>query len=420
MVVQHNLSSMNTNRQLNISDNIKAASSEKLASGYRINRAADDAAGLSISEKLRWQIRGLNTASRNISDGISLIQVADGALAESHAILQRMNELSVQAANDTNTSIDRAAIQSEINEITKELDRIATGTTFNGEIYPLYGKGIQLPDGIGVTDITVVNNSQGTVTCDGVVYNPGDTFTVKNVLSIMKAPDYSNMSEAAIYFSHNGGSGRGYTTSNIFTVDEISTTPPVNYDIKYSKLSDVKVDDNGYLYADSLSSSNSRFYMGQRQFVIVQNPTPANLDAAGIYKAGSADEPINIQAGSLSGQAVEIPLVDASAAALGVTSLDVTSFQSAGDAIDTIAGAIEKVSKYRSQFGAIQNRLEHSKSNVENTAENTQNAESRIRDTDIADEMVKFSTASIISQSAQSMLTQANQQPQGVLSLLSQ
>ena len=416
MVVQHNLSSMNTNRQLNISDNIKAASSEKLASGYRINRAADDAAGLSISEKLRWQIRGLNTASRNISDDISLIQVADGALAESHAILQRMNELSVQAANDTNTSIDRAAIQSEINEITKELDRIATGTTFNGEIYPLYGNGIQYPDASGVIDITVVNNSPGTVTCDGVVYNPGDVFTVKNVLSILKAPDYKDLSDAAIFQTAANGNGAGYSSSTIFTVD--SNSPHTQ--ITYSKLSDVKVDENGYLYADSLPYNDRRYYMGPRQFLPYNPQTPDNLEANGVFKAIPADEPINIQAGSLSGQAVELPLVDASAAALGVTSLDVTSFQSAGDAIDTIAGAIEKVSKYRSQFGAIQNRLEHSKSNVENTAENTQNAESRIRDTDIADEMVKFSTASIISQSAQSMLTQANQQPQGVLSLLSQ
>lgn len=415
MVVQHNLSSMNTNRQLNINDNIKAASSQKLASGYRINRAADDAAGLSISEKLRWQIRGLTTASRNISDGISLIQVADGALAESHAILQRMNELSVQAANDTNTSIDRAAIQSEINEITKELDRIATGTTFNGAIYPLYGKGIQLPDAIGVADITVVNNSQGTVTCDGVVYNPGDVFTVKNVLSILRLPDYKDLSCAAIYQSGTQGNS-GYSSSNIFTIESNS----LHTQITYSKLSDVKVDENGYLYADCLSSSKIRYYMGPRQFLPYNPHTPDNLDANGVYKAIPADKPINIQAGFLSGQSVVIPLVDASAAALGVTSLDVTSFQSAGDAIDTIAGAIDKVSRYRSQFGAIQNRLEHSKSNVENTAENTQNAESRIRDTDIADEMVKFSTASIISQSAQSMLTQANQQPQGVLSLLSQ
>ena len=415
MVVQHNLSSMNTNRQLNISDNIKAASSEKLASGYRINRAADDAAGLSISEKLRWQIRGLNTASRNISDGISLIQVADGALAESHAILQRMNELSVQAANDTNTSIDRAAIQSEINEITKELDRIATGTTFNGEIYPLYGKGIQLPDGIGVADITVVNSSQGTVTCDGVVYNPGDVFTVKNVLSILRLPDYKDISCAAIYQSGTQGNS-GYSSSNIFTIESNS----LHTQITYSKLSDVKVDENGYLYADCLASSKIRYYMGPRQFLPYNPQTPDNLDANGVFKAIPADEPINIQAGSLSGQSVVIPLVDATAAALGVTSLDVTSFQSAGDAIDTIAGAIDKVSKYRSQFGAIQNRLEHSKSNVENTAENTQNAESRIRDTDIADEMVKLSNASMISQSAQCMLTQANQQPQGVLSLLSQ
>ena len=269
MVVQHNLSAMNTSRQLGSVTSALSKATEKLSSGYRINRAADDAAGLSISEKMRSQIRGLNKASSNAQDGISLIQVAEGALNETHSILQRMNELATQAANDTNTSTDRDAIKAEIEQLQSEINRIQSTTQFN----------------------------------------------TMNLLS---------------------GSFTGK----------------------------------------------------------------------------------NLQVGALSGQSIAISISKMSISALGISALSVSSFSSAGKAMESIQKAIDKVSTTRSKLGAIQNRLEHTINNLDTTSENTQSAESRIRDTDMADEMVEYSKSNILAQAGQSMLAQANQQTQGVLSLI--
>ena len=269
MVVQHNLSAMNTNRQMGVVTSSLQKSTEKLSSGYKINRAGDDAAGLSISEKMRSQIRGLNKASDNAQDGISLIQVAEGALNETHSILQRMNELATQAANDTNTSTDRTAIKDEIDELNSELDRISTTTQFNK----------------------------------------------KNL-----------------------------------------------------------------------------------------------LDASFSGK---------LQVGALKNQTMDLKISTAvSSTGLNVKNIEVSTNAKAGDAMQSIQDAIESVSKQRSKLGAIQNRLEHTINNLDTNAENTQAAESRIRDTDMADEMVQYSKNNILSQAGQSMLAQANQQTQGVLSLL--
>ncbi len=269
MVVQHNLTAMNANRQLGVTTSAQAKSTEKLSSGYRINRAGDDAAGLTISEKMRSQIRGLNKASTNAQDGVSLIQVAEGALAETHSILQRMNELATQAANDTNTTIDRNAVQKEINQLVSEIDRIQSTTQFNT---------MNLIDG---------------------------TFTGKN-----------------------------------------------------------------------------------------------------------------LQVGSLSGQAIGISISNMNASTLKVTDMSVATYSSAGSAMDKIQSAINMVSEQRSYLGALQNRLEHTIANLDNISENTQAAESRLRDTDMADEMVEYSKNNILAQAGQSMLAQANQSNQGVLSLL--
>ncbi len=269
MVVQHNISAMNTNRQLGITVSAQAKSTEKLSSGYRVNRAGDDAAGLTISEKMRSQIRGLNKASSNAQDGISLIQTAEGALNEAHSILQRMNELATQAANDTNTSSDRTAIQQEINALTSELDRIASTTQFNT---------MNLLDG---------------------------TFSKKN-----------------------------------------------------------------------------------------------------------------LQVGALEGQKISISIKSMNATAIGVTGLSMSSFTKAGSAMTKIQAAISKISTQRSALGALQNRLEHTIANLDTTSENTQAAESRIRDVDMAEEMVEYSKNNILQQAGQSMLAQANQSTQGVLSLL--
>jgi flagellin len=269
MVIQHNLSAMNTNRQLGTVTSAQASSTEKLSSGYRINRAADDAAGLTISEKMRSQIRGLNKASDNAQDGISLIQTAEGALNEAHSILQRMNELATQAANDTNTSTDRTAIQAEIDQLTSEINRIQSTTQFNT---------MNLLDG---------------------------SFTGKK-----------------------------------------------------------------------------------------------------------------LQVGSLCGQLISISISNMDAKTLGVSGLKVSSFSSAGAAMSAVQAAITKVSTQRSTLGALQNRLEHTINNLDTSSENTQSAESRIRDVDMASEMVEYSKNNILAQAGQSMLSQANQSTQGVLSLL--
>ena len=269
MVVQHNLTAMNSNRMLGITTGNQAKSSEKLASGYKINRAGDDAAGLSISEKMRYQIRGLNKASQNAQDGISAIQTAEGALNETHSILQRMNELATQASNDTNTSVDRQAIKEEMDQLATEITRISTDTQFN--------------------KMELLNGS----------------FSGKS-----------------------------------------------------------------------------------------------------------------LQVGAIAGQQIAISIGNMDAATLGVSGLAVSSYGTANASMTAIQTAIETVSTERSKLGAIQNRLEYTIANLDNVAENTQAAESRIRDTDLAEEMVEYSKNQILAQAGQSMLAQANTDTQGVLALL--
>ena len=274
MVVQHNLQAANTNRQLGITTSAQAKSTEKLSSGYKINRAADDAAGLSISEKMRSQIRGLNKASSNAQDGVSLVQTAEGALNETHSILQRMNELATQAANGTNTTVDRSAIKAELDQLTSEIDRIQSTTQFNT---------MNLLDG---------------------------TFS-------------------------------------------------------------------------------------------------------------GATNKMKLQVGALSGQSIDFSIANMCASKIGLkAALSVSTFTKAGSYMKSVQDAIEVVSKQRSAMGAIQNRLERTIANLDTTSENTQSAESRIRDTDMASEMVTYSKNNILAQAGQSMLAQANQSTQGVLSLL--
>ena len=304
MIIQHNMTAYNTNRQLGITNGNLAKSSEKLSSGYRINRAGDDAAGLSISEKMRGQIRGLEQASTNAQDGISLIQVAEGALNEIHAILQRQRELTVQAANDTNVTKDRIAIEKEMNQLNEEIDRIANSTEFNT---------MKLLNG------TSANGDVGDV----------GTFTFQIGANTNDEETEGDGGAQSIELNINKMTVEGLVEENLFAeVAEI--------------------------------------------------------------EAGAEDaEPVCF-----------------------------TDFEAANAYLDTIDAAIEKVSSTRSDLGAKQNRLEHTIANADNTAENLQAAESRIRDIDMAEEMVKYSKDSILQQAAQSMLAQANQASQGVLSLL--
>ncbi len=287
MVVQHNITAMNSNRTLGITTDIQAKSSEKLSSGYRINRAADDAAGLAISEKMRRQVRGLTQASANAQDGISIVQTAEGALNEVHDMLQRMNELAVKAANDTLTTQDRSYIQQEVVQLSDEITRTAESTEFNNQ---------HLLDG---------------------------TFTNKN-LQVGSETDSQNQ---------------------------------INLCIKKLSATTIGV---GAIFKES------------------------NTGRTG----GAKDQ------------------------------MDVMSHSNAKSAIENIKQALISISKQRSDLGAIQNRLEHTIKNLDNVVENTQAAESQIRDTDMAEEMVRYSNNNILAQAGQSMLAQANQTNQGVLSLL--
>lgn len=358
MVVQHNMQAMNANRQLGVTSSGQAKSAEKLSSGYRINRAGDDAAGLKISEKMRSQIRGLNKASDNASDGVSLIQTAEGALNETHSILQRMNELAVQGANDTNQSIDRDAINQELSALTDEIDRISETTQFNKQ---------NLLDG----SFTGKNLQVGA--------NTNQKITVNIAAMNAKAIGIKPVSVGATsgYYTTNEIVKKQKAASSAALRGSIETRAKCNATL--TKYSTGYKTANGTITADSSVARNS--------------------------------------IGKLAACAAQIFAV-ASTAATIVSSPNVDNYQQAQGTITMIQNAINNVSSQRSALGALQNRLEHTIANLDNVSENTQSAESRIRDTDMAEEMVTYSKNNILAQAGQSMLAQANQSTQGVLSLL--
>lgn len=357
MVVQHNMQAMNANRQLGVTSGAQAKSAEKLSSGYRINRAGDDAAGLKISEKMRSQIRGLNKASDNASDGVSLIQTAEGALNETHSILQRMNELAVQGANDTNQSIDRDAINQELSALTDEIDRISETTQFNKQNLldgSFTGKNLQV--GANTDQKITINIAQMNAEAIGfkkvTAAGQNSYYTTNEVVDETKAKDSATMRKSV-----------GKRAACNATITTASTGFKAN----------------GKTYA---TSTDARCAVSK-----------AAMCAAQIFKVAGYDS-----------GAVSKPNVD--------------NYQQAQGTITMIQNAINNVSSQRSALGALQNRLEHTIANLDNVSENTQSAESRIRDTDMAEEMVSYSKNNILAQAGQSMLAQANQSTQGVLSLL--
>lgn len=359
MVVQHNLTAMNSNRMLGITQGAQAKSSEKLSSGYKINRAADDAAGLSISEKMRKQIRGLTQASANAQDGISAVQTAEGALNEVHDMLQRMNELATKAANGTMSSSDKNDVQNEIKQLSTEIDRVATTTKFN-ETYLLNGAATgKLKD----------------ASWDGALS-----------FALQVGADNLESNRIGVRIFSITASAIGVGVDDTKSADDIVT--------KYH----FGVDGNGSIV--QIAGND----MGAKE---------ANLkDAIVTVKAGSI-LPISGKPEAYGGTK-ETDLTKEGEG--GYISVKTTS--TARAAIDNISAAIKLVSARRSELGAIQNRLEHTIKNLDNVVENTTAAESQIRDTDMASEMVKFSNNNILQQAGQSMLAQANQSNQGVLSLL--
>ena len=571
MVVQHNMSAMNANRMLSGVSSAQSKSTEKLSSGYRINRAADDAAGLSISEKMRSQIRGLNKASSNAQDGISLIQTAEGALNESHSILQRMRELSVQAANGTETDDDREAVQNEIEQLQSELTRISdttefntmklldgslgsksassTGSTLTGSSVAVFKAATMDGADVKATNFSTLKTStvKDTFQIDGEMFTVdwskddakdfaakyGTDFSqtamteeqTKAMASDLQKVLNNAAKEAGVkgtvtveakaagvlkYTSDNTGSTSsfGFVGTNATTVSADKAAPAATdswgatlmgtNDMNTAKTQDAEMKFNSTVAANSnftmtingtevkaeigteinesttlsdaattlqtsvqnavdayntamgYTAANTEF-LKKADFTVEANKDGSlsvkyngsnkNVDFSfGEYTSGgdttttatklglvnkqsaaaTQSKGVKLQIGANEGQTMEFTIDDMSAAALGVDGkkVNLSNQDGASEATTTIDAAIKKVSAQRSQLGAVQNRLEHTINNLDTAAENTQTAESRIRDTDMAEEMVNYSKNSILAQAGQSMLAQANQANQGVLTLL--
>lgn len=405
MRINHNIAALNTYRQLSANNVLGNKSLEKLSSGLRINRAGDDAAGLAISEKMRGQIRGLDQASRNAQDAISMIQTAEGALNETHSILQRMRELAVQAGNDTITASDRNEIQKEINQLSTEINRIGNTAEFNTQ--------------------KLLNATSGSVT----VPVPGTPATAGVYTVTIGTADITIDGETFAYDAGGDGSTAWKDAASLVSMINSNAILSEKYTAEVSG-TDVNLTQNtGYESATEPSVSG----------------TGASISTTTAGAAAVPDTPgkssFSMQIGANENQTMTIDLADMRAAALGITgtgegftivatvtngtdnqavekALDVSTASSAGKATTMVQQAIDKVSAERSKLGACQNRLEHTINNLGTSSENLATAESRIRDVDMAAEMMEFTKMSILQQAATAMLAQANQQPQMVLQLL--
>jgi len=447
MRINHNISALNTYRQLSANQAMGGKSLEKLSSGLRINRAGDDAAGLAISEKMRGQIRGLEQASRNAQDGISMIQTAEGALNETHSILQRMRELAVQASNDTNTDSDRLEIQQEINELTQEVTRIGNNTEFNTKKV-INGDMSGAGTGAAMEKQTLNFAIAGSPVQAGVAHDPiklnigGEEYTIAfdhtaaagtNVVNTgTNTVTIGSLTVAAI------GTNTASALNQLFGLEPTNSLKDFTISSTATTIS-IEAKSTGS-FAGSVGADSIKLVSGMVAEALVQDANGA--DGTG----GQA----NLQIGSNQSQQFTVAVADmraqnlkisgtVSGAAHGVIgtasftstaltevsdsgtpeyALDVSSASKATSAITVIDSAITGVSAERSKLGAFQNRLEHTINNLSTSAENLTAAESRVRDVDMAKEMMEFTKNNILSQAAQAMLAQANQQPQGVLQLL--
>ena len=414
MVVQHNLTAMNSNRMLGVTTSAQAKSTEKLSSGYKINRAADDAAGLSISEKMRKQIRGLTQASSNAQDGISAVQTAEGALNEVQDMLQRMNELAVKAANGTNSEDDRNYIQDEVNQLIKEIDRVSTTTKFN-ETYLLKG------------DDTVKFTATPTAGLATTLTDGSDTTQAEIEITIAANSYKTEGGKSDVTFSLMG---KNFSVRLEETDDNKTLATKLAKAMNENKITDSNVgaftasaDDAGKITLTAAENGKVA------DTTVIKDDAKLTAEGTGVLTLD-----LHVGADSTSDNQISVDIKQMSATVLGLKTGNSTTGDATGNldtllvngkddknaraAIDTIASALQEVSKQRSALGAAQNRLEHTISNLDNVVENTTSAESSIRDTDMATEMVKYSNNNILAQAGQAMLAQANQSNQGVLSLL--
>ena len=514
MVVQHNLTAMNSNRMLGITTKSQAKSTEKLSSGYKINRAADDAAGLSISEKMRRQVRGLTQASANAQDGISAVQTAEGALTEVHDMLQRMNELAVKASNDTNSENDRQYIQDEIDQLVTEIDRVAETTKFN-ETYLLKGDKTKTSDVYSysstenkVTDMngdpvslfdicgSTITPSQAKALIDAgeKVYKTATTKTAAataNAVStthvkltqdvydatghvVGKNGDIVTTTFATAVYASAGAtalvtqatavgavvtvasadlyrldgslayaSGAVMTSTDVTNVTTLNTTVTLgdeavegtDYKITEPTLFDKdgngiaanglesyfeKNEDGKMVYKGGLYDSNGNELKDDKDKTLAESTELKEFISTSSEGRGTLSVSLHVGADATKNNQIELEIAAMDAATLGIKGIKVSGADdtNALSAIETVKAAIQRVSTQRSTLGAVQNRLEHTINNLDNVVENTTSAESQIRDTDMATEMVKYSNNNILAQAGQAMLAQANQTNQGVLSLL--
>ena len=473
MVVQHNLTAMNSNRMLGVTTKTQAKSTEKLSSGYKINRAADDAAGLSISEKMRKQIRGLTQASANAQDGISTVQTAEGALNEVQDMLQRMNELAVKSANGTNSADDRSYIQNEIDQLVTEIDRVSTTTKFN-ETYLLQG------DARGTVSATDTDQKVASKLTDvelnaaaGSELVAGDVVLGKVTAEVDQAKGgalIGNLSGSVLDALNNAADGTititqkkdagnklldqyevkdGNNVKATLTQAQLKTmgvnitagtganAGEMKIQLKWTQTEQKDLQAGLSIKADAANVVAQKLHdSGLKVGDEVKVTIKAEKEAAtgntvtklkaydNAYVPDALNVSLHVGADSSADNKSEMSIESMSAKSLGLVNedgkllVDGKDSTNADKAIDTIAQAIQKVSTQRSALGAVQNRLEHTVNNLDNVVENTTSAESQIRDTDMATEMVKYSNNNILSQAGQAMLAQANQSNQGVLSLL--
>ena len=524
MVVQHNMQAANANRMLNVTTSAQSKSTEKLSSGYRINRAADDAAGLTISEKMRKQIKGLDRASTNAQDGVSAVQTAEGALTEVHSMLQRMNELATQAANGTNSTTDRQAIQDEIDQLTTEIDRVSETTKFN-EMYLLKGnsdaqdttKTLNAHDagfaGKFNADQTKFSLNKALTAGDKItiagkeyeIYDPTKTksisygnntsygdYGLKTVATaatvtssntaVTATGTYAGTTDDKLTYNDGAAAGTGGKAKGWYKKGNSTNSPDVTGDT--GTYQGVTIGGNGFTTGDTITltarkdtytafsseqemidaiNDGKDIYKGNATTAATAADYTSTLDtvANGRLEANEAytkiadelkkassigadtaatvvsgnDGTFTITKGTVdvkealsfnlhvgadadTTNKISVKIDSMSSAGLGIKGIKADTEQDATYAIDAIADAISTVSSQRSSLGAVQNRLEHTINNLDNVVENTTSAESRIRDTDMAKEMVNYSKNNILAQAGQSMLAQANQSNQGVLSLL--
>ncbi|WP_277586014.1 flagellin [Psychrobacillus antarcticus] len=454
MRINHNIAALNTHRQLTTANSNQSKSMEKLSSGLRINKAGDDAAGLAISEKMRAQVRGLDMASKNAQDANSLIATAEGALNETHSILQRMRELAVQSGNDTNTDVDRGEIQKEMDQLTSEIDRIGNTTEFNTKklingganvsatatdadtgdaalIKVLGGTGdtkVGASIGINTSTVATAATATATVATTGTALNAASAITINGTsFSFADAESTDNVIKAindaglGIKASLDATDMLVLTSNSVGSASEITIAGATGNFVGAATGSGT----DATITAGTTANYNNYSAVGNTITIEDGDAKGLSFEISGALDV-TADSTItvasngtlNFQIGANEDQEMNISIGDMRASALGVSGIKVNSQSSASDAITTINKAIETVSAERSKLGAYTNRLDHTVNNLGTSSENLTAAESRIRDVDMAKEMMNQTKESILSQASQAMLAQANQKPQAVLQLL--